>query len=222
MPDGTRVSTEEGAPQGGPLSPLLSNIVLDELDWELSRRGLRFVRYADDAIIFVGSERAGDRVMAGLRRFIEGRLRLRVNEEKSCVTRPEDSHFLGFRLVPGETGEAEVHISARTVKRINARILELVPRSWGASLQACIEGVNRYLSGWTAYFRICTEQGAELFRRFDAHIRRRIRAIIVRQRKRPRYLYRHLVRRGAARSAGRWRPPGPPRGRLHCETLSRD
>lgn len=219
MSDGTRVSTREGTPQGGPLSPLLSNIVLDELDWEMDRRGLRFVRYADDVNIFVGSERAGHRVMAGLRRFIEGRLRLVVNEEKSSVTRPENSHFLGFRLVPGENGVVEVYISARTVERLRVRIVELTPRKWGQTLSSCIANVNRYLSGWTAYFRICTEQGAKRFSGFDSHIRRRIRAVIVSQKKRARYLYRHLLSRGvragvAARTAfrqcGIWRKSNLP------------
>ena len=195
MPDGTRVTTEEGTSQGGPPSPLLSNIVLDEFDWALERRRLAFVRYADDAKVYVRSERAGHRVMAGLRRFIENRLRLVVNAEKSAVTTPEHSHFLGSCLVAGPAG-VEVHLSARTVKRLNARIRELTPRNWGGSVRGCIEQLNLYLSGWTACFRLCTKQGAEAFRRFDAHIRRRIRAIIVRQRKRPRYLYRHLRRRG--------------------------
>ncbi len=211
LPNGTRVATEEGTPQGGPLSPLLSNIVLDELDWEMERRGLAFVRYADDAKVYVRSERAGHRVMANVRRFIEGRLRLVVNEQKSAVTTPEHSHFLGFCLVPGSHG-VEVHLSDRTVQRINARIRELTPCNWGLPVSACMERLNRYLSGWTAYFRLCTKEGAKSFQRFDAHIRRRIRAIIVRQRKRPRYLYRHLRSRGvnagaAARTAFRSRGP---------------
>lgn len=219
LPDGTRVSTEEGTPQGGPLSPLLSNIVLDELDWEMERRGLHFVRYADDAKVYVASERAAQRVMANLCRFIEGRLRLVVNGEKSAVTRPEESHLLGFCLVPGRGRVVEVHLSARTVQRLNARIRELTPRNWGGSVDECMERVSRYLAGWTAYFRLCTKQGAQLFQRFDAHIRRRIRAIIVRQRKRPRYLFRHLRQRGvpagkaaqtAFRSCGTWKKSNLP------------
>jgi RNA-directed DNA polymerase len=194
MPDGTRVSTDEGTPQGGPLSPLLSNVVLDEFDWELQRRGLRFVRYADDCNIFVHSLRAGQRVMASIRRFLERRLRLLVNEEKSKVARPEEIHFLGFRLRKSPEGQVEVHISDRTKQRLDARIRELTPRNWGQSLARCIEQTNRYLQGWIAYFRICTEESLLLFHRFDAHIRRRLRAIIVRQKKRPRHLYRHLLR----------------------------
>jgi len=219
MPDGMRVKTERGTPQGGPLSPLLSNIVLDELDRELSRRGLRFVRYADDFNIYVGSERAGRRVMEALTRFIEGRLRLEVNREKSAVARSEDVHFLGFSLHPQADGTTEVHLSKRSRERLNVRVRELTPCTWGASLEDCLAGVNRYLKGWFGYFRLCTERGAELFRRYDAHIRRRIRAIIVRQKKKPKHLFRHLVERGvkpktaartAWRSCGVWRKSNLP------------
>jgi group II intron reverse transcriptase/maturase len=206
LPDGTRVSTDEGTPQGGPLSPLLSNIVLDELDRELDRRGLRFVRYADDCNIFVRSERAGQRVMNSTRKFIESRLRLEVNEEKSSVDRPDKLHFLGFRLVRAVEGDVEVHISARTKRRLDTRIRELTPRTWGQSLRRCFDEVSVYARGWSAHYSICTEEGAELFKRFDAHIRRRLRVIIIRQRgKRPRFLYRHLRQRdvpeGAAATA---------------------
>ncbi|HEX3726349.1 MAG TPA: group II intron maturase-specific domain-containing protein, partial [Pirellulales bacterium] len=159
--------------------PFMSNIVLDVFDWELQRRGLRFVRYADDCNIFVRSQRAGQRVMASVRRFIEQRLRLLVNEEKSKVARPAEVHFLGFRLCERRDGQVEVHISARTKERLDTRIRELTPRTWGQAFAECIAGLNRYLSGWFGYFRICTEEGAKLFWRFDAHIRRRLRAIIV-------------------------------------------
>lgn len=202
MPDGTRVSTEEGTPQGGPLSPLLSNVVLDELDWELERRGLRFVRYADDANIFVRSRRAGHRVLESTRRFIEGRLRLKLNEEKTTVDCPGKLHFLGFRLTRNREGQVEVHLSSRTVQRLNRRIRELTPRMWGQSLAACMEQMSRYLRGWVAYFRICTEKGARSFRKFDAHSRRRLRVIILRQKgRRARYLYRHLRVRGVPEGA---------------------
>ena len=204
MPDGTKVSTEEGTPQGGPLSPLQSNIVLDGWDWELERRGLRFVRYADDCNIFVRSQRAGQRVMASTRRFLERRLRLQVNEAKSSVTQPGEVHFLGFRLGTDRGPNVEVLRSAKTKAKLTARILELTPRSWGNSLRACMEGLNEYSQGWIANFRICTEAGAEEFRRYDAHVRRRLRAIVICQKKRPRFLYRHFVRRGAspAQAAG--------------------
>ena len=197
MPDGTRVLTEEGTPQGGPLSPLLSNIVLDELDWELERRGLRFVRYADDFSVFVRSPRAGQRVMASVKRFIERKLRLVVNEEKSSVSDPFDLTFLGFQLQKDSKGQVAIHISQRTVQRLSARIRELTPRSWGSSIDSCIQRVNRYLNGWIGYFRLCT--GTHSFSGHDAHIRRRLRAILVRHKKRPRHLYRHLLRRGISR-----------------------
>ena len=125
LPDGTRVSTEEGAPQGGPLSPILSNIVLDELDWELERRGLRFARYADDFSVFVRSKRAGEHVMKSVRRFIERRLRIVVNEGKSSVSESFDLTFLGFHLSRNSEGEVSNGISDRTRQRLNARIREL-------------------------------------------------------------------------------------------------
>jgi len=193
LPDGTRTVSDEGTPQGGPLSPLLSNIVLDELDWEFERRGLRFVRYADDFSVFVKSERAGHRVMNSVRKFIESRLRLLVNEGKSSVSGPMDLTFLGFHLSKSEDGSVAVAISERTKERMDVRIRELTPRNWGRSLNACFGGLNRYLRGWIGYFRLCTEDCMRPLHKFDAHIRRRLRAIIIRQKKRPRHLYRHLI-----------------------------
>lgn len=197
MPDGVVVSTEEGTPQGGPLSPLLSNIVLDELDWELDRRGHRFVRYADDANIFVQSERAGQRVMASVRRFIEERLRLIVNADKSAVARPEERHFLGFRLRRTSEQEAsDVLLSVRSRERIARKIRELVPRTWGQSIHACIRRINAYLLGWIGYFWICTEAESRAMRNLDAHIRRRLRALQLAQWKRPRTIVTRLIRAG--------------------------
>jgi RNA-directed DNA polymerase len=196
MPDGTKIRVVEGTPQGGPLSPLLSNVVLDELDWELDRRGLRFVRYADDANIYVRSRRAGQRVMESTRQFIEGRLRLKINEEKSSVSRPAKVHFLGFRLVLKRDGKVHVYLSERSRERITQRIRELTPRLWGNSLDACIEQANLYLRGWCAYFKLCCPSEAVYWIHYDAHIRRRLRTIVIRQHKRPRYLYRHLKRLG--------------------------
>ena len=121
MPDGVRVATDEGVPQGGTLSPLLSNVVLDELDWELTRRGLRFVRYADDCNIYVRSERAGQRVMESVTRFLDQKLRLRVNADKSAVANPETRHFLGYRLAPQPDGTVEVLLLERSSKRLRAR-----------------------------------------------------------------------------------------------------
>jgi RNA-directed DNA polymerase len=135
MPDGTKVATIQGTPQGGPLSPLLSNIVLDEWDQELGRRGLRFVRYADDCNIFVRSERAGQRVMESTRRFLESKLRLQINEEKSSVTFPWNVHFLGFRFSIGDGNHVKVKLSTKTQARLSTKIRELTPRSWGQSLK---------------------------------------------------------------------------------------
>jgi group II intron reverse transcriptase/maturase len=195
LPDGTRMMSEEGTPQGGPLSPLLSNIVLDELDWELERRGLRFVRYADDANIFVASRRAGKRVMASLQRFLEKRLRLFINSEKSAVRRPQEVHFLGFRFCRNQAGQWTIHLSRKTAERVKTRLQEMTPRNWGQSLLACIKELNTYIKGWVAYYRLCSEEGVRNWKAMDAHVRRRLRAIVIRQKKRPRYLYRHLLSR---------------------------
>ena len=196
MPDGVRVSTEEGVPQGGPLSPLLSNIVLDELDTELARRGHRFVRYADDCNIYVRSERAGERVMASVKGFIERRMRLKVNVSKSAVARPEERHFLGFRLrrEPME-GSVDVLLSKRSKDRIGETIRRATPRAYGGKLATCIAALNAVLNGWIAFFGICTRVETTL-KNLDAHIRRRLRAIVVKQWKRRRTIARNCVRRG--------------------------
>jgi len=197
LPDGVVVSTEEGTPQGGPLSPLLSNIVLDELDSELARRGLRFVRYADDANIYVFSERAGLRVMASITRFIERRLRLQVNQDKSAVAKPDGRHFLGFRLCrSADTGEVNIHLSKRSRTRINERIVELTPRTWGKRISDCIQGINQYVTGWLSHFAICTKSGAEEFKPLDAHIRRRLRAIQLKHWKRKPTIAKRLISLG--------------------------
>jgi group II intron reverse transcriptase/maturase len=181
MPDGVVVSGEEGVPQGGPLSPLLSNIVLDELDWELEVRGHRFVRYADDCNIYVRSERAGQRVMANTVRFIERRLRLKVNTEKSAVARPEERHFLGFSLRRDPLEEiVEVNLSKRSQDRIRAKIRELTPRTWGQSLCDCITKINEYLRGWIGFFGFCSKSSQQKLTFYDAHIRRRLRGIVLR------------------------------------------
>jgi RNA-directed DNA polymerase len=216
MPDGTKIAVHEGTPQGGPLSPLLSNIVLDELDWELERRGHRFARYADDCNIFVRSERAGQRVMASIRAFLESRMRLQVNEEKSGVRQPSEVHFLGFRFQCRQTGEdceVAVLLSRKAERGLRTTVREMTPPSWGSSLTACMKGLSRYLNGWMAHFRLCTAEAVKGFGAIDAHIRRRLRAIIIHQKKRPRFLFRHLRSKGisvkaafgaAYGSHGRW------------------
>ena len=200
MPDGVVVATEEGVPQGGPLSPLLSNIVLDELDRELEQRGHRFVRYADDCNIYVRSERSGQRVMASIVQFIERRLRLKVNTGKSAVARPEKRHFVGFSLrrEPLE-GTIEVLLSDRSRRRIRDKVRELTPRSFGQSLAACMEQLNVYLRGWIGFFFVCTAE--RVMHNLDAHIRRRLRAIVLRHCKRRRHIVQRLVSLGVQRSA---------------------
>lgn len=179
LPDGVRTATEEGVPQGGPLSPLLSNIVLSELDSELARRGLRFVRYADDCNIYVSSERAGQRVMASVTRFIEGRLRLKVNASKSAVARPETRHFLGYRLHPQVDQPPEVLLSERSETRLRERVVELTPRSVGRSLDDIIGRINQYFGGWFGHFKVCTSGIERLMQNIDAHLRRRLRAVVL-------------------------------------------
>lgn len=198
MPDGVVVATQEGTPQGGPLSPLLSNIVLDELDRELDRRGHRFVRYADDCNIYVGSERAGKRVMAAVVRFIEGRLRLKVNKTKSAVARPSERHFVGFTF--WRKKHVAVMLSQRSRDRVDARIRELTPRNWGGKLEACIKRLNGYLKGWIGFFgHSCTRDVIRNLQVLDGHIRRRLRALLLRQWKRRRSIARRLIRLGISK-----------------------
>lgn len=202
LPDGLVVQTEEGVPQGGPLSPLLSNIVLDELDLELERRGHRFVRYADDVAIFVRTERAGERVMRSISRFIEGRMRLKVNAEKSAVRRPEEGNLLGFRLIPGSDDGVGVDLSDRTLKRAHARIRELTPRNWGGRIEWCLARLNRYFTGWFGFFGVCTEVARRRLKELDGRARRRVRAIQLRQWKRKRTIVRKLNRMKYSKKVG--------------------
>ena len=164
--------TEEGTPQGGPISPLLSNLVLDQLDRELEQRGHRFVRYADDCNIYVRSQRAGQRLMRGLTRLLEGKLKLKVNREKSAVARPWERKFLGFSFTNGTMPKRR--IAPKAVLRFQARIRVLTRRTRGISLEKMVRDVSRYLQGWQGYFGFC--QTPTVLDRFNKWIRRRIRS----------------------------------------------
>jgi RNA-directed DNA polymerase len=196
MPDGVVVANERGTPQGGPLSPLLSNIVLDELDRELAVRGHRFVRYADDCNVYVKSERAGQRVMASLKHFIEKRLKLKVNAEKSKVAKPQERSFLSLKLWRLKSGKVYVLVADKALQRLNAELKALTPRNWGQSLDDCIRGVNVLLRGWLGYFAICDQKQHAHLGRIDGHIRRRLRAIVLKQWKRKRHIVQQLTSLG--------------------------
>jgi RNA-directed DNA polymerase len=186
----------EGVPQGGPLSPLLSNLVLDELDRELERRGHRFVRYADDCNIYVRSEKAGQRVMASITRFIETRLKLQVNAAKSAVAHPWERSFLGFTL----RSESDLRrcVAPKAIARFKSRVRELTGRSRGVSMARVISDLNPILRGWAGYFRL--SQWRELAS-LDGWIRRRLRCLAWVQWRTPRRRVGELERLGAARSA---------------------
>jgi group II intron reverse transcriptase/maturase len=196
LPDGVITANERGTPQGGPLSPLLSNIVLDEFDNELERRGLRFVRYADDCNIYVRSERAGHRVMASVTSFIEKRLKLKVNADKSKVARPKDRTFLSFKLWKLKSGKVYVMVCDDALRRLRDELKRLSPRNWGQSLDDCIRRLNLFLRGWLGYFGICDQKQHAQLERLDAHLRRRLRAIVLKHWKRKRHIITHLIRLG--------------------------
>ena len=185
-------ANQEGAIQGSPLSPLLSNIILDELDKELERRGLEFCRYADDCNIFVKSQKAAERVMRSISQFIERRLKLVVNREKSQVARSEQVKFLGMTIV-GET----IAISHKALQAAMAKVKALTPRGSQQPLAYTIDTINQWYIGWSGYFQM-TYYPSQL-RKIEDHIRRRLRSRIVGEQKRKRHLYRKLVRRGVTR-----------------------
>jgi hypothetical protein len=198
------VSSERGTPQGGPLSPLLSNIVLDELDRELAERGHRFVRYADDCNVYVRSERAGQRVMASLKAFIEKRLKLKVNSSKSSVARPHERKFLSLKLQRLKTsGVVRVMVADQALRKLESELKALTPRNWGQSIEDCIRRVNVYLRGWLGYFAVCDEKHRATFGRIDGHLRRRLRAMILKQWKRKRYIVNRLIRLGVPSALAR-------------------
>jgi len=180
MEDGLVSPVEEGTPQGGPLSPLLSNLVLDELDRELERRGHRFVRYADDCNIYVRSVGAGRRVMRSITRFITRRLKLKVNESKSAVARPGERKFLGFSISSGR--EPKRRIASKALVRAKRKIRELTRRTRGISVERMVKELASYLRGWKSYFGFC--ETPSVLHGLDQWIRRRLRSVIWKQRKR--------------------------------------
>jgi len=177
MENGLVSPSVEGTPQGGPLSPLLSNLVLDELDRELERRGHRFVRYADDCNIYVRSERAGQRVMESITRFITGKLKLQVNEAKSAVARPQQRKFLGFSFTDGP--EPKRRIAPQALERFKRRIREITRRAKSVSIETTIEELAPYMRGWRSYFGFC--QTPEVLISLTSWVRRRLRCALWRQ-----------------------------------------
>ena len=203
MENGLVSVTTEGTPQGGPASPFLSNIVLDELDRELERRGHRFVRYADDCNIYVRSERAGSRVMESISKFITRKLKLKVNQSKSEVDRPWRCKFLGFRIIAGK--ETKRGIAPRSLLRFKRRVRKLTCYRRGVTIEQMIEKLNRYLIGWRGYFGYC--QTPSVLVRLDSWIRRRLRYVYWRRWKRGKKRFAELRRLGiskdlAAKTAG--------------------
>jgi RNA-directed DNA polymerase len=203
MEGGLVSPVDEGTPQGGPLSPLLSNIVLDEFDRELERRGLRFARYADDCNVYVRSRRAGERVMASIKRFIITKLKLKVNEHKSAVAEPWERKFLGFSFT--RFGPPKRRIAPKAVGRFKERVRELTRRTKGVSIQRMAQELARYLRGWIGYFGKC--ETPSVLRSLEEWTRRRLRSVIWKQWKRGTVRFAELRKRGvgkdlAAQTAG--------------------
>jgi len=192
MINGVVIPSQEGAMQGGPLSPLLSNIVLDELDQELERRGLEFCRFADDCNIFVKSQKAAERVMEKVSQFIEKKLKLKVNQEKSQVALSEKVKFLGFTVVNGT-----IAIAHKALQTAMDKVKALTPRGTHKALEPALDKINQWYVGWSNYYSL-TNYPSQLHK-IEAHIRRRLRSRLVSQQKRKQHLYRNLVKRGVPR-----------------------
>jgi len=203
MENGLVSPSVEGTPQGGPLSPLLSNLVLDELDRELERRGHRFVRYADDCNIYVRSERSGQRVMDSITRFITQRLKLRVNDKKSAMARPQERKFLGFSFTDGP--EVRRRIAAKAIERFKQRIREITRHAKSVSLETTMATLAPYMRGWRGYFGFC--ETPDVLIQLTCWVRVRLRVALWRQWKTPRRRRATLIQLGvraklAANAAG--------------------
>jgi len=206
MAQGVLVRSQEGTPQGSPVSPLLANIMLDDLDRELAQRGHRFARYADDLMIYVKSRRAGERVMASTRTFVEKRLKLRVNEAKSAVAPATARPFLSFRFFRRD-GEVKVRLDPKALSAVKMRLRRLTARNWRVSMQVRIAALNRFTRGWAAYFALADT--FSVFEELDEWLRRRLRQVRWKEWKRFRGRLRGLVAQGIpAWQARRWASSG--------------
>lgn len=196
MEKGIVKATKVGTPQGGNLSPLLSNIMLNELDKELEARGLNFVRYADDCIILVKSEKAANRVLASVTKFIEKKLGLKVNAEKSKVTRPMNTKYLGFSFWKNKKGQWRPKPHLKSIQKLKRKLKELTNRSWSISLDNRIKKINYVVRGWVNYFR--TADMKNMLIKIDKHLRTRIRVIIWKQWKKTIKRYKSLRQLGVS------------------------
>jgi len=196
MINGVAIETEEGCPQGGPLSPLLSNIMLNELDKELEKRGHKFCRYADDCNIYVRSRKAAERTMQSVTKFLEGKLKLRVNREKSAVDRPWKRKFLGFSFYRGKEG-IRIRVHKKSIERVKEKIRQITSRSNGMSMDARLLKLKQLIKGWVNYFRIADMKS--LARTLDEWTRRRLRMCIWKQWKKVRTRSQNLMKLGLDR-----------------------
>jgi RNA-directed DNA polymerase len=194
LQNGIKVKSEEGTPQGGPLSPLLANILLDELDKELERRGHRFCRYADDCIIFVRSRKAGERGMKSLTRFLEQRLKLTVNRNKSAVDRPQKRKYLGFSFYVDKRSEVRNRIHPKSLEKFKAKVRTITSRSKALTMGERITRINQLIVGWANYFKIADFK--KKAQQLDEWIRRRIRMCYWKQWKRIKTKYENLIKLG--------------------------
>jgi len=213
LQQGVCIDRHEGTPQGGPLSPLLANLLLDDLDQELERRGHKFCRYADDCNIYVRSQAAGERVLESITRFLEGTLRLKVNRKKSAVAQVSERKFLGYRLLT----DGRLTIAPASLQRAQDRIREITRRNRGVSFERMISELNSFTTGWVTYFRFAA--GKSPFQRLDGWIRRKLRCVRLKQRKRAKSIAEFLQSLGvswnqswttATCGKGWWRMSGTP------------